>query len=68
MGLREKVAGVLRARRVGMVDECTEIADAVMEVFETRLSELEAKVHEEYSDDPVEHGYLRALKDMRGEK
>lgn len=43
-----------------------ERADAVMEVVEGRLSELEAGHH--YSGDPWDYGYYRALKDMRGEQ
>lgn len=65
MGLREKVAEVIDAAN-GWYDNADTIADAVMGVVEGRLSELEAKAHEDYSDDPWDHGYLRAINDMRG--
>ena len=44
------------------------LVDAVMKVVEARLSELETAAREDYSDDPWDHGYLRAIKDMRGGK
>lgn len=43
-------------------------ADAVMGVIERRLSALETENDRQASGDPWDCGYLRAIKDMRGEK
>lgn len=45
-----------------------DIINAVMGVVEARLSELEATAQQDYSGDPWDYGYLRAIKDIRGEQ
>lgn len=48
--------------------ERSRVVDAVMGVVEARLNELEAECDRQASGDPWDYGYLRAIKDMRGEK
>ncbi|WP_435110196.1 hypothetical protein [Nocardiopsis synnemataformans] len=69
MSLRDQVAEVIAAAdgRYEHADADT-IADAVMGVVEARIAGLEAAAERDYSGDPWDHGYLRALKDMRGEQ
>ncbi len=64
MGLREDIADTI----AWTGPNSSHILESVMEAVEDRLAGLEAKAREDYSDDPWDHGYLRALKDMRGEQ
>ena len=63
MGLREKITEAL-ADQVSTSDTI----DAVMEVVEGRLTELEAEADRIATGDPWDFGYAQALKDMRGEE
>ena len=61
----------LRAKIIDAVYDharADDIITAVMGVFEEHLTELEAKARQDYSGDPWDHGYYRAIKDMRGEQ
>ncbi|MFJ9558315.1 hypothetical protein ACIRPH_31295 [Nocardiopsis sp. NPDC101807] len=72
MGMREEIAEAIVEAQMcadtGQPLSAARYADAAMGAFEARLAELEVKARKDYSDDPWDHGYLRAIKDMRGEQ